>query len=556
MDGIDRRTLHVFNRLRPMYIFRALTDEQLIELTPRLERETPAANAVICAESTVPPGETTWLYIVDRGKVRLTRADDSRSQLLEPGDFFGGEVLLGEPFYSFTVTAVGTVNLLKLKKETFDELTQQHPSLRVGVWLMHETRRWFYARAWEWLSSNESVYLIMQRHVWVLWQREFAPLGAALFLVVFAFLAGAVMGWDALAWMLVIGGALIALWAWLVYLDWGNDFYLVTNQRVVYVEKVILIYDSRVHLSMGHLTTVGAQTYNLADRLMEYGDVTVLTLSKPMYLRGLAYPQMVAALIQEQITRNRQRSRESDVNLLKSAIRDRIAPPVAEPKTELPKAQPRPAPLGRQVRQFFSLQLRYEEGDTIIYRKHWWHLLLSLLLPSALLLADVGLIGLALAGMLSLPDPLTPSTLMVVALLLFIALVAWWLYEFQDWRNDLYQVTPDQIVDIYRRPLGRETRDTAALTNIQGLRSVRPGLLGRLLNFGSVIATIPGKEFTFDDVYDPLTVQEDIQRRIEAFKQRQARNEALRRREELADVLSAYYLATRDIDQNPPKPPI
>ena len=41
------------------------------------------------------------------------------------------------------------------------------------------------------------------------------------------------LGLPALGWI-----------AW-TYLDWTNDLYIVTNQRVVYVEKVIGIYDSR-----------------------------------------------------------------------------------------------------------------------------------------------------------------------------------------------------------------------------------------------------------------------------------------------------------------------
>jgi hypothetical protein len=148
---------------------------------------------------------------------------------------------------------------------------------------------------------------------------------------------------------------------------------------------------------------------------------------------------------------------------------------------------------------------------------------------------------------------LNPPALVVALLVIFIGLAVWWLYEFEDWRNDIYMVTPDQIVDVYKKPLGQEIRDASPLDKIQGLRSERTGLIGRLFNFGNVTANVPGKVFTFDGVYDPLSVQEDIQRRIEAFKIRQTRSEALRRREELADVLSAYYLATREM--NPEQKP-
>ncbi len=544
---LDRRALLVYNRLRPMYLFKSLSDMELADLTRLFERETPDPAQPICLE-----GETgEWFYVVDKGKVRLTWSQGRREVILESGDFFGGEALLEGGLHPYTANAVGKeVSLLRLSREELVRLTEQQPYVRESLRLMAETRRWLQAKPWEWIAPNESVALIIRRHTWVLWQRQLLPAAVLLFLLLGAALASYLNLGFLIGFLLVLA-ALAAGWMGLVYVDWGNDFYVVTNQRVVYVEKVVLLYDSRLNLSMSALTTVGAETGSLADRLFEYGDVTVKTLAKPMVLQAIAYPQIVAALIEEQIGRARQRSRQSEVEALRTAIRDRIQPPVAEPQpVQVEAKRETHTPLGRQFRQFFSLQLRYEEGDTIIYRKHWWNLLMHIFWPSVTLLAVVATLMLSFIGLLNMPDPLTPQVMLLVSLFLFILIAGWWLYEFQDWRNDLYQVTPDQIVDIYRRPLGRETRDSALMTNIQGLRSERTGLLGRLLNFGHVIATIPGKEFTFDYVYDPLSVQEDIQRRIEAFKARLARQEALRRREELTDVLSAYYLALQDLQQN------
>ena len=541
---MDRRALLIFNRLRPMYLFRGLTDQQLVEVTRQLERETRAAGEAVCTQ-----GEAgAFFYIVDRGRVRLAQAGAAREQTVEGGDCFGAEALLGGT-HPYTGTALGEVQLLRLSSESFTALLQQYPSVRVGLLQLAETRGWLFSRPWEWLNATENVYLIVRRHTWLLWQSLFTPLAAVLVAAVLVGVAATFAGLTAAIWAgVLLGGPALAWVAW-VYVDWGNDFYVVTNQRVVYVEKVTLIYDSRTTLSMSALTAVGAGTESLADRVLEYGDVTVKTLSKPMVLCAIAYPQMVAALIEEQMNRTRQRARESEVNALKSAIRVRIAPPMAEPKPD--KA---PGEVGRaggasagRGQGFFSLQLRYDIGDTIVYRKHWWILLREIWGASLLMLLSAGLVGLGLAGTFgtgALP------VVLLVALVLLVPGALWWLYEFQDWRNDLYQVTSDQIIDIYRKPLGRETRDSAALENIQGLRSERPNFWGRLLNFGNVLATIPGKEFTFDDVYDPPGVQEDIQRRIEAMRERKRRQEAGRQREALAEVLSAYYLATKEVEKN------
>jgi hypothetical protein len=539
---MDRRALLVFNRLRPMHIFRGLKDEPLVEVTRQLERETIEAGQTICAEGQ----PAAHFYIVDRGRVRLTRQGSQREQVLEPGDFLGAEGLWPGTVSPYTATAAGDVHVLRLEKETLMGLAGQDAHLLAGLRLMAETRQWLFSRPWEWINRQEMVYFIARRHPWLLWQSLFTPLVAAVLVLGLAGASWYFLGQGAALWTLALLGLPALGWIGWVYVDWGNDFYVITNQRVVYVEKVVLIYDSRTTLAMNALTAVAAQTESLTDRLLEYGDVSVKTLSKPLVMRAIAFPQVVAALVDEHIGRYRARSRDSDMGALKSAIRTRIAPPLAEPKAERPPAEPVRVTVQQQMRQFFSLQLRFDQGDTIIYRKHWWLLLKDLWVQSALILADLGLIGLALAGFI--PAPLV--VVLLVALVLFIPASLWWLYEFQDWRNDLYQVTPDVIVDIYRKPLGRETRDTASLEHIQGLRSERPTLISRLLNFGNVIATIPGKEFTFDDVYDPAGVQEDIQRRIEAQRARKTRQDAARRREELADVLSAYYLATKEVEKN------
>lgn len=548
---LDRRALLVFNRLRPMHLFRSLRDEQLVELTRQLERETRAGGEAICVEGQAG----SHFYIIDRGRVRLTASPSTHHQTLEAGDFFGAEAALGGA-HPYTATALGEAQLLRLPAKTLAELLQQHSACAIALQLTAETRAWLFGRRWEWLGSSETVYLIIRRHTWLLWQSLFLPIVAAVVVAVLAGVALTLLSPGAALWTGLLLGLPAAGWIAWVYVDWGNDFYLVTSQRVVYVEKVALIYDSRNTVSMSALTAVGAGTENLADRLLEYGDVTVKTLSKPLVMRAISYPQIVAALITEHLNRSKTRVREGEVNTLKAAIRDRIAPPMATPRVEPPPAEAggggggaagpasRPAARGPA---FFSLQLRYDQGDTIIYRKHWWLLIRDIWVQSAFMLATVGLAGLGLAGFIpAVPLPV----LLLVALVLFIPLALWWLYEFQDWRNDLYQVTQDQIIDIYRRPLGRETRDSASLENIQGLRAERPTWLSRMLNYGNVIATIPGKEFTFDDVYDPPGVQEDIQRRIEALKLRKNRQNLARQREDLAEVLSAYYLATKDVERN------
>ena len=82
-----------------------------------------------------------------------------------------------------------------------------------------------------------------------------------------------------------------------------------------------------------------------------------------------------------------------------------------------------------------------------------------------------------------------------------------------------------------------------------------PGLLGLVLNYGTVSANVAGQVFDFEGVFDPRGVQNDIYRRIEALQARKAEADAARRREELADWVGVYHRVLTESQQDEPPPP-
>ncbi len=128
--------------------------------------------------------------------------------------------------------------------------------------------------------------------------------------------------------------------------------------------------------------------------------------------------------------------------------------------------------------------------------------------------------------------------------------ILWGIYEYIDWSNDIFQVTPDQILDIDKTPLGQVSSDMASLDNILSIEYKRVGILELLFNYGSVFITIGGgRQMTFDNVFNPSAVQEDIERRRlekitkkeqESIKAERARN---------ADWFAAYYQNEQQLRQ-------
>lgn len=205
-------------------------------------------------------------------------------------------------------------------------------------------------------------------------------------------------------------------------------------------------------------------------------------------------------------------------------------------------------------------KLRIEESGTITYRKHWIVLLRQVWQPTLLIL-------LILAGMMArlitlvrtpgeklfdFTNGISVDTTMLALPILLLPLLGWWLYQYMDWGNDIFQVTSDQILDIDRKPFGTEERRAAPLENILSMEYKRLGLVGYLFNFGTVYITVGGTQLAFEDVLDPASVQSDIDRRRAARIAKKKESEAAAERERMSDWLVAYHENQGELRQQGP----
>jgi hypothetical protein len=122
-----------------------------------------------------------------------------------------------------------------------------------------------------------------------------------------------------------------------------------------------------------------------------------------------------------------------------------------------------------------------------------------------------------------------------------VASTLWWLYQFFDWRNDQYHISQDQIIDIYRKPFGEEDRKTASLMNIQSIRFERKGILGLLLDFGTVYIRVGDDEFTFDQVPNPADIQKKLFGALEMALVRKKKSELTEQQQRLAGWMDTYH---------------
>jgi hypothetical protein len=279
---------------------------------------------------------------------------------------------------------------------------------------------------------------------------------------------------------------------------------------------------------------------SLLGRMYGFGDVVIRSYTGQITFPNVTSPREMAALIEEQIRRLLRRQRQLEQETIADALRQRLeaGPAEAVPTASIPAPPPVDPNESRVGMDRWSLQVRFEEQGVITYRKHWAVLIRAIALPSLALLLTAAVFGAALGGLLvGLPS----DVVVPVAILLLLALGLWWLYQYLDWANDLYQITPSHIIDVYKKPFGREVRKVAPLDNILGTSIDRKGIIGILLNYGDVTAEVGTAQFDFEGVFDPVGAQQDIARAIDRLLERRSDAERQRRQDEMVEWLTAYH---------------
>jgi hypothetical protein len=473
-----------------------------------------------------------FIYFVAAGQVHLTQPK-WMPQILTRGDIFGEEALLGRQRES-TAHAEGELTVVRIHIQDLRQWSYALPSVHHILSIIARSRRLATPARFRWLAPNEIVYLASRKTGYLLLPNLLLP-----FLLALAGAGSAIAFlWLGLPreWLILSGvGLLLAVIAggWQT-VDWGNDFYLVTNRRAVAIQRVPFIYDDRQETPLAMIQAVSF-TSSFSQRLAHCGDVTLRTFTKPLIFPAIPHPELVARLIEDiwkrDVGRNTPNDREEIESILSERLQEEGLESAGSPTNKLESDAP--AKLGR-------MQTRLESGNTITYRKHLFFALRDTFLPILLIATGIALSLFSIIGLF----PIERNIGIAIGLAAGFIGVVWAWYEYIDWANDLYQVTSDQILAIHRKPLGDEERRSAALENILSLEYDRPGLLARIFNFGTVTATVGQINFTFEEVQNPVGVQEDIFRRMEGKRQRRSASQRQERREEIATWIETYHRMT------------
>ena len=497
------------------------------------------------------------VYLILEGRVERTSFDEQGDphflETLKAGAVLGLFELFSDSSIRATAIAQTETSALAWEKTALISFLHEHPLALASLRLSTRSRQLALALRMEWLHQDEAVVAAARKHP--------IRLAGALFLPIVLLIGALGLAlWSApltgplglLAGALGLAGLAYGTWQWV---DWRNDYYIVTDQRVVRLEKIVALYDSHQEAPLHQILSVSISTDALG-RLLDYGDIIIRTYTGQIQFPSVGSPRGMASLVEEQWRRHQIIQRETDRHDIEKAVHRVLAnetdeeAEAGEPEAAQGSIDPEKAPqLGLD---HWGFQLRFETEGVITYRKHWAVLFGQIGPPTLAILATVAVLGARLGGLLRLG---TATQAAEAAGLLLIPFALWWIYRYVDWANDIYQVTPTHIIDVYKKPLGREIHKIAPLENLLSTEVDRRGLIGILLNFGDVTANVGIEVFDFEGVFNPGQVQQDVVRAQEAFLSARRMAERRQRQDEMVEWLSVYHgqVSGQEPDASPSK---
>ena len=557
--------------LKNIKLFDSLDSTQLAQIASVLQPLTLKEGEPLRLE-----GKNSPFYVVVSGKVRYThplKRNQAEVYILKPGDFFGADLVLRGKPKLFTVTSVKPALLFSISVESLRTLLNAIPVLTDNIKKQFAWYNLVHSKPFGWLGEEETVKVVCRKHPAYLFLLELAPLAIAWIGVVVILLASQIATASfrlGVGWLGAGVVATSALWAFWRFFDWGNDYYIITDERIVWLERTFGLYDSRQEAPLVAIKA-GETKSSYIGRTLGFGDVITQTFVGQVLFRHIANPEAIKNMIDQERREATERQSGTDIRSIEGKIRQKIEPSVAAtvpmnlramahepgsvPLTEK-EMKLLPEKLGFWQSLLARFRTRWEVDGMITYRKHMYVLFRMTWLPA---LCSLGL--LVLTGVLyywRVNDKIslfTPGLILLVGIALAGAAILWWLYKFMDWSNDIYRVTPDKIIDSERKPLGDEITKSAPLENIIGLDYERLGFLGVVLNFGNVVINVgTDNKFIFYGIHNPARAQRDIFNFMMARRMKKQQTDTAQEQERVSNYIAAYHRQAEDLRQTK-KPP-
>ena len=247
--------------LKSLFPFSMLSDEDLNRILPYFELVHFPAGVNVYSDG-YPAND---LFFILSGKVKILYHQAKADRLLGvfgTGDHFGEEAIIGNQSYQTRAICLSAVSAFRIRGGKARAIADAFPVLHAAFSLFQKTYQLTITQKLPWRAPEEGVVLISRRHPFFLFMRLF--LTGGLFLVGFSFLLfSALASINYYVPLLILSlaeltvGIVICAWAGM---EWGNDFFILTRERVCVQKKLTGFYESRHESPVNAVLSVGVDT--------------------------------------------------------------------------------------------------------------------------------------------------------------------------------------------------------------------------------------------------------------------------------------------------------
>ena len=264
--------------------------------------------------SKVSKGETLYdigdpanrFYLVMEGHVELLRMNQNNQfatfAVVDGGEFLGFEAVHTQNQYEIRAIAQTEATLLAIETETLLSFAREHDQLARFLNTMSRSYYQLIGMRLSWRRAEEYVYWTSRRHPLYLWVKLFVPLGITIAAIATLLVTSILFGIldNALIFVLLLVVIVVAgLPSIYIYINWRDDFYIITDRRVIARHREILLYETKKEVPFEALLSVNKNIHNIIGATFLIGDVDIRTFTGVIPIHGIADPDVIASFIDD-----------------------------------------------------------------------------------------------------------------------------------------------------------------------------------------------------------------------------------------------------------------
>lgn len=386
--------------------------------------------------------------------------------------------------------------------------------------------------------EDEAVLVDTRRHIWGFLRTAWLPM---LLLPVMWLAATQVQAQPLQLGLLGLSLLLPGVALVYFYLEWRNDSVIVTDQRIIRINRTILTMRrqiAQIGMESVHEINFEIPSGDIFARLLRYGTVIVKTAGAQgnLELDLMPKPERMQQLVLATRKNYDEQQAQRHGKMVRAEMQRWMAGETTDDELRAQETTDQPPHPVRGSNGYLSARIEMSNGD-IVYRKHISVWLRHTTIPLAV--NFVSLAALVLTFTVVAPDMRVVTFSVAMVALLVGSLAYYWLDW--DWRNDIYILSDDTITLVHKRPFFLQNlRDQILVERIDNVESSTSGFISALLQVGDVRMSLVGADEPklFTRVHKPAQIQQEISRRQHNKARRRARYDAMQQRQILGEYLA------------------